>query len=79
MIVDCLIHAQDTHVIAEKLREISEGRIKTGVYNAAVADGPKQQLHIAWREGVIKVVCATIGESFALQRDFFMESVALDA
>lgn len=36
------------------------------MYNAAVADKDKQQLHIAWRAGLVKVVCATIGGFFAL-------------
>lgn len=44
------------------------------MYNAAVGDKDKQQLHIAWRAGVVKVVCATIGELFALEKDFIMRS-----
>jgi ATP-dependent DNA helicase Q1 len=54
---------QDTEVVAEKLREVSNGRIKTGVYNARIPDGQKHKLHVDWREGRIKVVCATIGPS----------------
>ena len=47
--------------MAEKLREISGGKIKTGVYNASVAEAEKMKLHVAWRKGTVKVVCATIG------------------
>ena len=57
-----LIFTQDTQTVAEKLREVSNGKIKTGVYNAKIGDREKQQLHIDWREGRIKVVCATIGK-----------------
>ncbi|KAJ3508401.1 hypothetical protein NLJ89_g5771 [Agrocybe chaxingu] len=51
---------KDSEVAAETLRDISGGRIKTGVYHAEVGDADKQKLHIAWRQGKIKVVCATI-------------------
>lgn len=52
---------QDSETVAEKLKEISNGRIKTGVYNASVAESEKMKLHVAWRQGTVKVVCATIG------------------
>lgn len=64
-----LIFAQDTQTVAEKLREVSNGKIKTGVYNARIEDREKQQLHIDWREGRIKVVCATIGQYIARNRN----------
>lgn len=41
---------------------LSGGKIKTGVYHADRHDREKEGLHVAWREGTIKVVCATIGE-----------------
>lgn len=39
----------------------SKGAIKTGVYHADVGDARKEALHKQWREGQVKVVCATIG------------------
>ena len=52
---------QDCEFVAESLREMSAGAIKTGVYHADVKDADKEALHKQWREGRIKVVCATIG------------------
>lgn len=40
---------------------MSRGKIKTGVYHADVQDSQKENLHLRWRNGDIKVVCATIG------------------
>lgn len=40
---------------------MSAGAIKTGVYHADVQDADKEALHKQWREGKVKVVCATIG------------------
>jgi ATP-dependent DNA helicase Q1 len=57
---------QDTEHVAEKLHEISNGKIKTGVYHAKIADSKKENLHKAWRSGTIKVVCATIGTLFII-------------
>lgn len=51
--------------MAEQLRALSGGQIKTGVYHADIAPRAKESLHEAWREGRIKVVCATIGDSDA--------------
>jgi len=48
--------------VAEGLRERSRGKIKTGIYHADVEAKKKQMLHEKWREGSVKVVCATIGE-----------------
>lgn len=56
-----LISIQDTEHVAQKLKEISNGKIKTGVYHSKIADSEKENLHKAWRCGTIKVVCATIG------------------
>ena len=55
---------QDTEQVAQKLKEVSNGKIKTGVYHAKIADSEKENLHKAWRCGAIKVVCATIGILF---------------
>lgn len=52
---------KETEDVAKELREYSRGQIKTGVYHAEVPDSLKESLHVKWREGEIKVVCATIG------------------
>ena len=48
--------------MAEGLKERSRGKIKTGVYHADVEKERKKTLHEKWRQGSVKVVCATIGE-----------------
>ncbi|KDR76542.1 hypothetical protein GALMADRAFT_120706 [Galerina marginata CBS 339.88] len=59
---------KDTDTVAEKLREISNGRIKTGVYNARISDAEKSRLHLQWRKGTIKVVCATIAFGLGIDK-----------
>ncbi|KAF9486141.1 ATP-dependent DNA helicase [Pholiota conissans] len=59
---------KDTEVVAEKLRAASNGRIKTGVYNARIHDAEKHKLHVDWREGRIKVVCATIAFGLGIDK-----------
>jgi ATP-dependent DNA helicase Q1 len=49
---------QDAESVASGLRE---GQIMTGVYHADVGDAKKEDLHQKWRQGAIKVVCATTG------------------
>jgi ATP-dependent DNA helicase Q1 len=56
-----LTNFQDTEAVAGQLEKESGGRIKTGVYHADIAAAEKERLHEAWRHGIIKVVCATIG------------------
>ena len=34
------------------------------MYHANVGDAQKEALHRQWREGLVQVVCATIGMSF---------------
>ena len=48
--------------MAEGLQERSRGKIKTGIYHADIEAVKKQMLHEKWREGSVKVVCATIGK-----------------
>jgi len=52
---------QNTETVAQELRELSDGKIRTGVYHADRQGNEKNSLHQAWRQGEIKVVCATIG------------------
>lgn len=47
--------------MAKELQTVSLGKIKTGVYHAGISDSQKESLHKDWRNGNIKVVCATIG------------------
>ena len=56
--------------MAEALTTLSEGVIKTGVYHADVPDARKEMLHRQWREGRVKVVCATIGAYAGIQLIF---------
>ena len=56
-----LIPLKDAESVAESIQTVSNGRIKTGVYHADVADGQKENLHMQWRDGKVQVVCATIG------------------
>jgi ATP-dependent DNA helicase Q1 len=60
----CLVLRQDAENVAEELHTYSRGQIKTGVYHADVPDSQKESLHVRWRKGEIKVVCATIGELY---------------
>lgn len=60
--------------MAEQLRVLSGGLIKTGVYHADIAPKAKASLHEAWREGKIKVVCATIGDYIACKPQFVPHS-----
>lgn len=48
--------------MAKELQELSNNKIRTGVYHSERPDSEKAKLHSDWREGRIKVVCATIGE-----------------
>jgi ATP-dependent DNA helicase Q1 len=56
--------------VATQLKVLSGGRIKTGVYHADIAPKAKESLHEAWREGSIKVVCATIGDATSCRLKF---------
>ncbi|KAF8156587.1 P-loop containing nucleoside triphosphate hydrolase protein [Crassisporium funariophilum] len=59
---------KDTEVVAQKLREISGGKIKTGIYHSKIADAEKENLHKSWRRGIIKVVCATIAFGLGIDK-----------
>lgn len=52
---------QDAETVRNGLVEASGGAIKAGTYHADVGDEAKERLHRDWREGRVKVVCATIG------------------
>lgn len=47
--------------MAQGLIDLSGGQIRVGVYHSDVKDAQKERLHVRWRSGEIKVVCATIG------------------
>ena len=53
---------KDAENVAEGLSKCSNGKILTGVYHAERHDREKEGLHVAWRKGNVKVVCATIGK-----------------
>ncbi|KAF9008323.1 P-loop containing nucleoside triphosphate hydrolase protein [Cyathus striatus] len=59
---------KEAETVSHELREISQGKIRVGVYHAEVPDAAKENLHIAWREGKIKVVCATIAFGMGIDK-----------
>lgn len=66
-IVYCLSR-KDTETMAAQLSELSNGRIKTGCYHADVDDDQKHRIHVRWREGRIRVVCATIAFGMGIDK-----------
>ncbi|EJF56547.1 ATP-dependent DNA helicase [Dichomitus squalens LYAD-421 SS1] len=66
-IVYCLTR-KDCESVAEDLMRLSDGAIRTGVYHADVADAKKEALHRQWREGKVKVVCATIAFGLGIDK-----------
>lgn len=52
---------QESEDVAAGINAESNGKIKTGVYNAKVDDAQRMRLHERWRNGEVQVVCATIG------------------
>lgn len=66
-IVYCL-SKKDTETMAAALRQISNGQIRTGCYHADVDDRDKHRIHVKWREGKIKVVCATIAFGMGIDK-----------
>lgn len=66
-IVYCL-SKKDTETMAQQLSELSQGRIKTGCYHADVDDAQKHRIHLRWREGRIRVVCATIAFGMGIDK-----------
>lgn len=61
---------QDAEDVAKGIREGSKGKIKCGVYHAAIPDAQKEGLHEAWKAGRVKVVCATVGASCTVKISF---------
>lgn len=55
------MESKDTESVSAGLEEVSNGKIRAGVYHADVADSAKERLHKRWRSGEVQVVCATIG------------------
>ncbi|GLB39373.1 putative ATP-dependent DNA helicase [Lyophyllum shimeji] len=66
-IVYCL-SKKDAENVAESLQKLSGNKIKTGVYHADRHDRQKEDLHIAWRRGTVKVVCATIAFGLGIDK-----------
>lgn len=66
-IVYCL-SKKDTEVMADALSELSGGRIKTACYHADVDDRDKHRIHLRWRGGQIRVVCATIAFGMGIDK-----------
>lgn len=66
-IVYCLSR-KDTHTVADALRRLSDGRIRTGVYHADVDEADKQRVHADWRTGRVTVVCATIAFGLGIDK-----------
>lgn len=66
-IVYCL-SKKDAEGVAEELQTLSNGKIRTGVYHADRHDREKEGLHVAWRKGTIKVVCATIAFGLGIDK-----------
>lgn len=62
--------------MAKDLRNVSMGKIKTGVYHAGITDSQKENLYKEWRNGNVKVVCATIGLRTCV-RDVYLTDVHL--
>ena len=67
--------SQDAETVAEGLKQESGGRIKTGVYHSKVEEEAKENLHRKWREGDIKVVCATIGGYSLMFKGFAVDEL----
>ncbi|KIJ63080.1 hypothetical protein HYDPIDRAFT_176149 [Hydnomerulius pinastri MD-312] len=66
-IVYCLTK-KDAETVAENLQAVSNGRIRTGVYHADIADAQKEGLHRQWRQGSVQVVCATIAFGLGIDK-----------
>lgn len=66
-IVYCL-SKKDTEVMADALSELSGGQIKTGCYHADVDDDKKHRIHVRWRDGKVRVVCATIAFGMGIDK-----------
>ncbi|KAG5651808.1 hypothetical protein H0H81_007331 [Sphagnurus paluster] len=53
---------KDTETVAKGLEEYSKNKIKAGIYHADRSESQKEEVHNAWRDGEMKVVCATVGK-----------------
>ncbi|KAF8631113.1 hypothetical protein AX17_005158 [Amanita inopinata Kibby_2008] len=66
-IIYCL-RQKDTEDVARELQSVTNGRIRTGVYHAGRSDVEKEMLHSDWRQGLVKVVCATIAFGLGIDK-----------
>ncbi|EJD54785.1 ATP-dependent DNA helicase [Auricularia subglabra TFB-10046 SS5] len=63
-IVYCL-SKKDTESVAMGLQERG---IRSGIYHADIGDEEKERLHVRWRKGQVKVVCATIAFGLGIDK-----------
>ena len=66
-IVYCLSR-KDTRSVADALEQLSDGRIRTGVYHSDLDEQEKHAVHSRWRTGEILVVCATIAFGMGIDK-----------
>ncbi|KAF8330962.1 P-loop containing nucleoside triphosphate hydrolase protein, partial [Amanita rubescens] len=66
-IIYCL-RQKDSETVAKELQTMSMGKIRADVYHADLPDAHKENLHIEWRRGNIKVVCATIAFGLGIDK-----------
>ncbi|KAH9932324.1 P-loop containing nucleoside triphosphate hydrolase protein [Fomitopsis serialis] len=66
-IIYCL-SKKDAEDVARELQVESGQQIMTGVYHADISDGRKENLHKLWRQGMVKVVCATIAFGLGIDK-----------
>ncbi|EDR06895.1 uncharacterized protein LACBIDRAFT_165891, partial [Laccaria bicolor S238N-H82] len=59
---------KESEIVAQQLKELSQNRIRTGTYHADVAAAQKESLHKAWRNGSVRVVCATIAFGLGIDK-----------
>ncbi|KAI0073245.1 ATP-dependent DNA helicase [Panus rudis PR-1116 ss-1] len=66
-IVYCLT-VKESQEVSEGLKRESKGRIKSAEYNASLSEEHKFKIHDDWREGRVKVVCATIAFGLGIDK-----------
>lgn len=54
--------------MAKGLEEYSKNKIKAGIYHADRSESQKEEVHNAWRDGEMKVVCATVAFGLGIDK-----------